>query len=368
METIASGGVEQRRLILAQWFNRERYELKLICTNTFGVIPEELEKLGVEIFTVGSFSHPFHLSKHLAVLKIIQEFKPHIIHGATFEGNSLAAIAGNLGKVPVIILEETSDPQNRKKRANMLLKLFVFFSDCIVAISPNVEDYLVKVTNISKSKIKLINNGVNIPKEPDYVKIQKTKVDLGIGENEIVIGFVGRLYDEHKRISDLILAFSLLKMNSLKLMIVGDGEDRDRLKELAKNKGISEKVIMVGYQGDPSIYYHLMTLLCIPSSREGFGLVAAEAMLHHLPVVATNVGGLKNVIIDQGTGFLVPPFSPEILADKLDLLIHNPKLRHEFGEKGFQRASEHYTSKRYCQEVEDLYLEQLSIKKVISKV
>jgi glycosyltransferase involved in cell wall biosynthesis len=366
METIASGGVEQRRLILAQWFNREKYELKLICTNTFGVIPEELEKLGVEIFSVGSFSHPFHFSKHLAVLKILRDFKPHIIHGATFEGNSLAAIAGKLGKVPVIILEETSDPQNRKKRANMLLKLFVSFSDCIVAISPNVEDYLIRVTNISKSKVKLINNGVNIPKGPDYDQIQKIRVDLGIGENEIVIGFVGRLYDEHKRISDLILAFSLLKMDSVKLMIVGDGKDRDSLKALAMQKGISEKVIMVGYQGDPSVYYQLMTMLCIPSSREGFGLVAAEAMLHHLPVVATNVGGLKNIIIDHETGFLVPPFSPEILADKLGLLINNPKLRQEFGERGFQRAAEHFTSERYCQEVEDLYLGLLKRKGIFS--
>lgn len=365
METIASGGVEQRRLLLAKWFDPNQYKLKIICTNAIGAIPEELEKFGIEVIQVGDFKHPFHISKHKKVLKIINSFRPHIFHGATFEGIAMAAIGGNIGKVPILILEETSDPQNRSSKANFLLRQFVKFSDCIVAISPNVKNYLINKAKVPFQKIRLIINGVQIPRQVLSEELNVIKNQHSLKNKDFVIGFVGRLYDDHKRVSDLIIAISLIKVPCIKLLIVGDGKDRDKLEKLIEELSVQNKVILVGNQSDPSSFYKIMDVFCVPSSREGFGLVAAEAMLHHLPVVATKVGGLQDVVVDGETGFLVPPLNPKALSEKLQILIDNPELRTRMGNAGYQRAMQHYTADRYCQEVENLYLTLLKQKGIL---
>lgn len=365
METIASGGVEQRRLLLANWFDKEKYEIKIICTNSFGFIPEELKGLGVEVIPVGSFKHPFHLSKHKKVLDVIRKYKPYIFHGATFEGMAMAAIGGYFGSVPIVILEETSDPQNRSAKANFLLRLFVRLSDAIVAISPNVQNYLIHKARIPSKYIRLITNGVQIPSQVLFEEVYDIRIKLNLKKNDFVIGFVGRLFDDHKRVSDLIKAVSLIGNSGVKLLIVGEGKDKEKLEEYVDLLGMRDRTIFTGYQRDPSVFYEIMDVFCIPSSREGFGLVAAEAMLHRLPVLATRLGGLQDIVVNDETGYLIPPYAPEIIAEKIQDLFDHPEVRLSMGEKGYQRAMENYTSERYCMEVEDFYLELFKKKEII---
>lgn len=355
IETVYSGGVEKRRLELAKYFHDKNFTLKIICTWAGGPILKEFTSLGIDLIQIGGFSHPFEILKHKKVLSVIKKFKPHIIHGAIFEGMTMAAINGNLGRVPIIILEETSDPQNRKNRANFLLRQFSRFSDKIIAISPEVKKYLNQTAKIPLDKIELINNGIQTPEFSKEEEITKKLDDLGLSDS-VVIGFVGRLYNDHKRLSDLIEAISIIKNKNVKLLIVGDGRDKDLILEKIRKYAIEDKVVMVGFQQDTSLYYSMMNIFCIPSSREGFGLVAAEAMMHRLPVLATKVGGLADIVVDGETGFLVPPFNPGVIAEKLDVLIENPALRTQLGKAGFTRAMKSFTSERYCKEIEKLYI------------
>src|SRR5690554_6540872 len=142
METIGWGGVEQRRLSLVRHLPRKDFEIKIICTKIVGDMKALFAKNDVDIVEVGEFCHPFEIDKHQKVIKIIKEYQPHIIHGAVFEGNTMACVGGIRGRVPVIILEETSDPQNRSKKANWLLNIYTRFADRIIAISPSVAFYL----------------------------------------------------------------------------------------------------------------------------------------------------------------------------------------------------------------------------------
>ncbi len=361
IETVYSGGVEKRRLELAKFFQNRNFTLKIICTWAGGPILEEFKSLDIELIQVGGFSHPFEILKHKKVLSIISEYKPHIIHGAIFEGMTMAAINGTLGRVPIILLEETSDPQNRKSRANFLLRQFSKLSDKVIAISPEVKNYLIEKAKIKKHKIQLINNGIAIPIIPtiEETLTNKEKFDL---KGYVVIGFTGRLYNDHKRISDLIEAISIIRNKMIKLLIVGDGKDKELILIKIKEYNLQNIVIMTGFQRNTSKYYAMMDIFCIPSSREGFGLVAAEAMMHSLPVIATRVGGLADVVVNNETGFLVPPFNPKAIADKLIILIENSSLRKVFGDAGYRRAMENYTSDRYCSEVEKLYINLLKNK------
>ncbi|WP_439475782.1 glycosyltransferase [Algoriphagus formosus] len=362
IETIASGGVEQVRLTLVRGLPKDRFEHKIICTWKGGPIAEALEAEGLELIPIGSFKHPLQWSKHKQVLKVIREFKPHIIHGAIFEGMSMAAIGGKLGKVPITILEETSFPQSRSQKAIYLQQLFVKVADKVIGIAPTVISYLSDQVKIPQSKLRLINNGVNSPREVSPSELEELRLELGIKNDDLIIGSAGRFYNEVKRFTDILEAIHQLPISNIKFLLLGQGPDQGLILSKAKERELEEQLILPGYQTDTAPFYELMDVFCIASAHEGFGLVAAEAMLHGLPVIATKVGGLQDIVLDQETGYLVPPLSPESLAEKIQLLIDQPELRQEMGKKGKQRSLEHFSAERYCHEVENLYLELLGKK------
>lgn len=365
MSTVTGGGVERRRLSLARYLKGSNFQMKLVGTFKSGAIAEQIEENGVEIIEVGDFNGPFHWEKHRKIQKIIDEFQPHIIHGAVFEGVTMAAINGFIKKVPVVILEETSDPQNRSAKADFLLRIFSWAADRFIAIAPNVADYLRDRAKVSPRKVITINNGVEIPRAVSDQEIQNLKAEFAIRESDFVVGTVGRLFNDHKKITDILEAVKQLDLPHLKLLIVGGGRDEQLMKDKTRELGIEDQVILTGYQYDTAPFYELMNVFCIASQREGFGLVAAEAMLHHLPVLATKVGGLQNVVKDEETGFLVPPNTPSKLAEKIHYFYHHREAVTTMGEAGYQRAMEYYTEKRYVKEVEALYNKLLIEKKMI---
>src|SRR5690554_3121429 len=94
METIGWGGVEQRRLSLVRHLPQEYFEFRIICTKVVGDMKVLFADFGVEIIIVGEFKHPFEIAKHQKVMQVIQDYRPHIVHGAVFEGNTMASIGG----------------------------------------------------------------------------------------------------------------------------------------------------------------------------------------------------------------------------------------------------------------------------------
>ncbi|MFC0263497.1 glycosyltransferase [Fontibacter flavus] len=366
IETIASGGVEQVRLTLIKGLDKGKFEHKIVCTWAGGYVADSLEKEGVELIPIGVFKSILDIRKYGEVLRIIKEFKPHIIHGAIFEGMAMAAISGNLGKVPVIILEETSDPVYRSQKAIWLQRFLVKLSDKIIGISPNVCNFLIKKAKIHPNKVHLINNGVSIPSvDFDQNQIEALKSKLKISSGDFIIGAVGRVLDVVKRFSDILKALQKIDNPKVKFLLVGDGQDLNQLKNLAIDLGVEKQFLTVGYQSKTTYYYLIMDVFCVPSANEGFGLVAVEAMFFRLPVIGTKVGGLQDIVVDNQTGFLIPPNSPQEIAEKIQYLIDFPETSKSMGENGYERAMEHYTADRYCRKVEDLYLELLKKKGII---
>src|SRR5690606_37723445 len=122
--TIGSGGVERRRLSLAKKLDKGVFAQKFICTQALGNIPAEIQAEGFEVIPIGKLKSPFQWSQHRKVQKIIEDYKPDIVHGAVFEGVAMTAFNGWFKNVPVVIIEETSDPLNRAWRGNLLMKVF----------------------------------------------------------------------------------------------------------------------------------------------------------------------------------------------------------------------------------------------------
>lgn len=365
-ETLGSGGVERLRLSLSKLLDKQKFELKIVCTNFGGGIKEEIEANGVEVISIGKFKGVFDIKNHLKIQKIISKFNPDIIHGAVFEGVTMASINGYIKKVPIIIIEETSDPKNRSWKGNLLMKFFAKLSNIVIGVSPGVMEYLHQTLNISKDKAILINNGVRIPREVSMEETSELNAKLGIQPNDVVIGSVGRMQmDEHKRFSDLITAFSTVSKSNTntKLLLVGSGFELKNYQLLTQKLDISDKVIFAGYQSDVDLYYKSMHIFALVSSYEAFGLVLAEAMLHKLPIIATKVGGMKYIVKDSETGFLVNKYDVTAIAEKISKLSNDSKLRFNFGEKGFESAMNNYTEHIYVQNLVELYNYQMLKKK-----
>ena len=360
IETISSGGVERRRLSLAKLLDKSQFELKIICTNIYGDFVDEIRNQGVEVIEIGPLKSFLDYKQHQKVMNVIDDFKPHIIHGAIFEGVTMASINGFLKHVPIIIVEETSDPQTRSWKGNLLMKLLTLPAKKVIGVSPAATDYLKHTLKISEDKVQLITNGIALPRSVSTEETESLKQQLNIAPNDIVIGSVGRMTDDkNKRFSDLINAFSELvkKQLPVKLVLVGDGVEKQKYLQQAISLNIQNHIVFAGYQKNTASYYSIFDIFTLVSSHESFGLVLAEAMFHKLPILATRVGGMKYIVDDNETGFLVEKFDVSDIAAKLEILCKDTVLRNTFGKNGYSKAIENYTEERYVSNVASLYLQ-----------
>jgi len=156
LQRIDSGGVEQRRLSLVRGLDSSIYDQKIVCTSAVGGLPELIRSAGCEIIEVGEFEKVFDFKRVSAALDVVRSFKLDIIHGAVFEGVALAVTAGFLGRVPVIIGEETSDPQNRSWKGSLLYRFYSGFTHHMVAVSPATEEYLCSKIRLPRKKVTTI--------------------------------------------------------------------------------------------------------------------------------------------------------------------------------------------------------------------
>lgn len=356
LESMTFGGVERRRLSIAKLLSKDLFELKIICTGADEEFIAQFKEHNVEIIQVGKLKKTFDWEIHRKVQKVIDDFKPHIIHGAVFEGVSMAAINGFIKRVPHIILEETSDPLERSWKANMLLKIYSVISDCFIAVSPSTLDYLKK--HVTKNKAVLLNNGVRTANKIEPQLIKETNEIFGLQENDFVVGALGRLSDDsNKRFSDVIKAVSILKNKEIKvkMLLVGRGKETENYMRLAEELGISEQIIFTGAQINVDLFYQMMDAFCLVSTHESFGLVVVEAMMNKLPVIGTKIGGIQYIIKEEETGFLVNPKSPEEIAEKIEYLFNNKSAAEQMGEAGFKRSMIHYSEKVYVEKLQKLY-------------
>lgn len=354
---IFSGGVEQRRLMMARNLPPDRYQHRIICQEALGTLPDQLRAEGWAIHEIGLASHILSPGWHRKAGRIARDFRPDIVHGAVIEGVALANGIGLRMPGVRVISEETSDPVNRSWRGNLLMRGMCLRSDVVIGVSPQVGTYLRDTARIPARKIRVIDNAVSPAPKIGTAELQRLRSGLGLAEGDIVIGSVGRVLDSHKRFSDLIRAVGLLRKQGLaaKLLIVGDGPDRTTLETLAADLGLAGTVIFAGYQGKARRFYPLMDLFVLASAHEAFGLVLVEAMLAGVPVVATRVGGIPYVLDEGKAGVLVPPYAPGALAEAIGTLLRDDSTRKMLAVGGRQRAEQTFSADRYCRELDALY-------------
>lgn len=226
---------------------------------------------------------------------------------------------------------------------NHFLNVFGNKIDLFIAVSEETKRLLIKNANIKNNKIRMLHNFVDL----EYFNSQKIEIcrlyereKLGLNDEDFILGFVGRLSKE-KGCDILIKSLPYINIPKLKLVVAGNGVERTRLEKLADNLNIENNIIFLGYVKDVIQLYSLIDCLVVPSRSESFGLSAIEAQALDVPVIASNVNGLNEVVLDKKTGLLFEPGNEKNLAEKIELIYSDEILRMELTKKGLANVKKY---------------------------
>jgi glycosyltransferase involved in cell wall biosynthesis len=222
--------------------------------------------------------------------------------------------------------------------------------DGVVAISEKIAALLIE-GGVQREKIRVIYSGVDIASFENRSESTERK-------SGPVVGMLAAL-EERKGHRFLFEAAAELKRQGRRLhyKIAGDGPEREKLRELAAALGLQEEIEFVGFVSDVAAFLASIDLFVLPSLFEGLGVAALEAMAAGRPVVATEVGGLSELVEDRRTGLVVPPGDAHALARALHELISRESLMRELGENGRRRVAERFTMERMARQNEAYYYE-----------
>ena len=204
-----------------------------------------------------------------------------------------------------------------------------------------------------------IYNGIDIEafSRPPNGK-QNLRQNLNIPTDAILCTTVGRLVPV-KGQADLLYAFAQAQKTErlLHLLLVGEGELRAELEDLTKQLGIQNHVHFVGWRDDVADLLGISDIFVLPSHNEGLSLVIVEAMARSLPVIATEVGGVPEVVVPNQTGVLTPARNPKSLAGALICLASNAAQRTQMGQAGYHRAVSYFSIDATARHTGNLYTE-----------
>jgi len=266
-------------------------------------------------------------------------------------------VLGN--RLPVLFTEHGRTFPDFRRRKRVFANQFLFSKkDSVIAVGNQVKQALIVNEGIPENKIEVIYNGIDVHRfipNPDIR--DQTRRNLGIQADETVVIHVARL-DPLKDHLSAIKAFELLKETpGIKLLIVGEGPERNNIQAEISKLGLQTRVSMLGLRDDIPDLLNAADACLLTSRSEGIPLTLAEAMATQLPVVATNVGGVPEIVKDRETGFLCDAGDTESLASSISKLCSSPEQRAAFGQAGRKRIIEHFNADAMHTQYQSKYLQ-----------
>ncbi|KFI05142.1 TIGR03088 family PEP-CTERM/XrtA system glycosyltransferase [Massilia sp. BSC265] len=355
------GGLET---LLVDCINRmppERYRHAVVCLTRYTDFAKRITQPGVELYALGK-PPGLGLGTHLQFWRLMRRLRPAILHTynlSALEYNFSAALAG----VPVRIHAEhgrdAGDPHGLNPKHNFLRRRLAPFIDCFIPVSEDLHRWLGETVRIPQAKTLFIKNGVDTERFAAAASLAANPASPW-GPDDIVIGTVARVQDV-KNHRGLVAAFARLRelvpeqCERLRLSIVGDGPLMGAVREQVASLGLQDAVWLPGARADVAALLHGFSLFALPSLAEGTPVSMLEAMACGLPVVASNVGGIPEVVTDGLEGSLVPPQDTEALAQALASYVRDPALRRQRGEAARARVEAAFSMRAMLAEYGKLY-------------
>ena len=352
------------------YLQRRGYEAFAICTP--GPWAHEIEASGVRLLPVSLSRRVDPLSDVAALLRLIYLFRregPHLVHTHTPKANLLGRLAGSLAGVPVICGTEhgfyfyrMSGWQRRVHR--LWSKLGACCSDVTFLVNEEDLEIARQEGIVPPRKMCFLEGGtgVDLDRFRSQGRREEMRRKLGIEGDTPLVGIVARLtYEKGYREFLQAAALILNQHPKARFLSVGpsDATDPREFKELAFQLGISRAVNFLGMRLDMPALYEAMDIVVLPSYREGMPTALMEAAAMERPVVAADIRGCRDVVIERETGLLVPPRDSESLAAAIASLLSDPERRRTMGLAGRCRAERLFDQQKVFAQVEAVYRQLL---------
>jgi len=296
--------------------------------------------------------------KHL--VRAVKEMDVKLIHCHGYKSNLFGMISAKISRTPIITTNHLFPPMPLEDRKLQIYsKIDASFTmkylDKVVAVSEDIKTRLTGA-GISENRIRVIENGIDFDtfarcNEAERIKTRGT---LGVREDTIVVGTLGRLTPQKAQHVLLEALKILLEKNArLSVIIAGDGPLEGQLRANAEQLGVSHAVKFLGFRQDVVELLHAMDIFVLSSIDEGLPMALLEAMAIKTPVVATAVGDVPKVVKNMVTGILVEPGNHTVLAEGIGYLINNEQRRSEMAANAYENAKDWHSkeamSKKYCE-------------------
>lgn len=346
---LGMGGAERVVVDICLGLETSEFETVVLSFVSGGYWKEILEQKHIRVIELHKKSK-FDLKNFLMIKKIIKQEEPDIIHthlGGDLYGRLAARL---LGYRNIISTEHNVNP-DEGFLINIFKKITSTWAKKIIAVSQAVASDAGHRYGIAKEKIRVIHNGIDMK---NFIAKEAQS-----NSSMIQIGSAGRL-TEQKGFAVLVNALSELKDLNFHCTIAGEGVKRAELEALVTSLGLDEKVSLPGLRSDIPEFLHDLDIFVLPSLWEGLGIAVLEAGATSLPVVASNVDGIREIITDTKDGLLFEPGDAHALADKLRSLMNNANERERLGRALRAVVTEHFSVLKMVAEYRKVYLEILS--------
>ena len=346
------GGQEIRILEESLAFKKRGISVKIVAQPSSQLI-ERAKNVGIEVFPV-RMHKGFNIAAILQLIKIIKKEQIDIIHTHSSVDHRLAGLAARIAGKPIVRSRHLSTLISRSPLSKAL---YMNLADQVITSGESIRQAMINHNRMSSNKIISIPAGIDVNKFSLKRKMDDIRSIYRISKEAFVIGIVGvlRSWKGHQ---DLLRATEQIrrKIPNLRVLIVGEGPQREAIEKQVLESNLSDIVILTGYQKDPAPYMKAMDIVVLPSyANEATSQVLPQAMAMRRPVISTDIGSLSEVVINEQTGLSIPPRDINSLVKAVMRFYKNKDLRNTLIRNGYSLVTRKYTFKHMIDNTEKVY-------------
>jgi glycosyltransferase involved in cell wall biosynthesis len=348
------GGAEEMVLNLVRHLP-PRFEPMVCCIHEAGPIGEEIRITGTPVVVLGlnpGLRRPFDVN---GVRQYLRRTQPQIVHTFLLTASLYGRLAAILAHVPIVIGTEVNIYEHKRRHHAMAERLLMAGTDRVVVSAESVRDFYIRQVHADPRKVDVIYNAVDFRQAASTVSRERMRAGLGVPPDAPVAGVIARLTEQkgHRFLFEALATTPALA--GTHLLVVGGGDLDAELRRHAAALGLAGRVHFLGPRRDLGDLLGAMDLFVMPSLWEGLPLSLVLAMGAAVPVVATAVAGIPEVVDSGRTGLLVPPGDATALGEAMARIIGDPAFRHQIAVHGQASVLPRFGVERYVQSIVDLY-------------
>jgi len=338
--SLGLGGADRQILYLAHALLEHDYDPRLVSMTSLGEMGSRAAADGLPIQSLEMQRGRADRASFHRLVGLLRDWRPHVLTSFMYHANLFGRVAGKWAGVPLIVTSVRSE-RNESVSRDWLMRLTNWMDDACTTNSRQVADSLVQRGLLPRAKITVIPNGVDIAAlkaSPD--SRVRLRAELGVKPSEFVWLAIGRLLPQ-KDYPTMLRAFQ--RLAGARLLIAGRGPLLDQLKQLADELGLGPRVSFLGVREDIAELLAAADALVLSSGWEGMPNVVMEALGAARPVVATQVGGVSELVTPEVSGWMVPPRDPGALSQAMERMMRLPaERRREMGLSGQRHVAQEY--------------------------